>query len=156
MAQINNATGVYSTLGVNTSLLGDSVKPYSPEVQKQINALPPVISSWQAQDIANNSVGGYTQNPILPSIQSISDAANNVLAYSPVVVSTDQISALIGGMYANCQYLSIGNEAVETQNAKTFLYHTNRLSGTRVAQDDAAEHITSTNLPYYSVAVQAA
>ena len=156
MAQVNNATGVYNTLGVNTSLLGDSVTTYSPEVQKQMNTLPPVISSWQAQDIANSSVGGYTQNPVLSSIQSISDAANNVLMYSPVVGSSDQISALIGGMYANCQYLSIGNEAVLTQNAKTFLYHTNRLSGTRVAQDDSAEHIDATNLPYYSVAVQSA
>jgi hypothetical protein len=158
MAQVNNATGVYNTLGVNTNLLGDSLKTYSPEVQKQMNSLPPVISSWQAQDIANNSVGGYTQNPVLSSIQSISDAANNVLAYSPIIGSTNQnqITALIGGMYANCQYLSIGNEAVETQNAKTFLYHTNRLSGIRVAQDDSTEHIDSTNLPYYSVAVQAA
>jgi hypothetical protein len=156
MAQVNNATGVYNTLGVNTSLLGDSLTNYTPDVQKQMTSLPPVITSWQAQDIANNTVGGYTQNPVLPSIQLLSDAANNMLSYTPVISSSGEIDALFNSIYTDSQYLSIGNESVLTQNAQTFLYHTNRLSGTRIAQDDATAKIDSTNLPYYSVAIQTA
>jgi len=155
MALVNNATGVYSTLGFNYNDPNNNIVELSANTQSSMNSIPPVITTWQAQDIANNSVGGYTFNPVSNSIHWMSNTANTLSVYSPIVGNSDAISLLISRIQSNCAYLSIGNETY-SQNALTFLYHTDRLSNIRTQADDAAAHIDGTNLPYYQIAIQAA
>jgi hypothetical protein len=155
MALVNNATGVYSTLGFNYNDPNNNIVELSANTQSSMNSVPPVITSWQAQDIANADVGGYTYNPVSNSVHWISDTANTLFGYSPIVGGSGAISTLINKIQANCAYLSIGNETY-SQNALTFLYHTDRLSNIRSQTDDATAHINGTDLPYYQIAIQAA
>jgi hypothetical protein len=156
MAIVNNATGVYSTLGFSYSDPNNQIVEFSANTQAHLNTVPPVIVSWQAKDIADNNVGGYYKNPVSNSIHFMSDTANTLLGYSPIVGDTGDITQLFTNILANCSFLSIGNETYQTQNVKTFLYHTDRLSNIRSQTDDAAVKIDGTNLPYFATATQAA
>ena len=155
MALVNNASGVYSTLGFNYNDPNNNIVELSANTQSSMNSVPPVITSWQAQDIANADVGGYTYNPVSNSVHWMSNTAYTLSGYSPIVGSTGAITLLINQIQSNCAYLSIGNETY-SQNALTFLYHTDRLSNIRTQSDDATAHIDGTNLPYYQIAIQAA
>lgn len=155
MALVNNATGVYSTLGFSYNDPNNNIVNLPDSTVQHMNVIPPVITSWQAQDIASGSVGGYTYNPVSNSVHWMSDTANSILAYSPVVATVTGVGPLISNITANCIYLSIGNDTY-SQNAITFLYHTDRLSGVRSQSDDANAKISGTNLPYYQTAIQAA
>ena len=155
MALVNNATGVYSTLGFNYNDPNNNIVELSANTQSSMNSVPPVITSWQAQDIANADVGGYTYNPVSNSVHWMSNTAYTLSGYSPIVGSTGAITLLINQIQSNCAYLSIGNETY-SQNALTFLYHTDRLSNIRSQTDDATAHINGTDLPYYQIAIQAA
>ena len=155
MALVNNATGVYSTLGFSYDDPNKAIVKLPDSTIAHMNVVPPVISTWQAQDIANNNVGGYTFNPVSNSIYWMSNTANTILSYSPIVPTVSGVDSLINNIIANSTYLSIGNSTY-SQNAITFLYHTDRLSGVRSQSDDANVKITGTSLPYYQTAVQAA
>jgi hypothetical protein len=156
MALVNNATGVYSTLGFSYSDPNNQIGEFSANTKSHLDSIPPVIQTWEAQDIANNDVGGYFQNPVSNSIHFMSNTANTLLGYSPIIGDSDDITQLFTNILANCSFLSIGNETYDTQNAITFLYHTDRLSNIRLQSDDARAHIDGTNLPYFGTATQAA
>ena len=134
MASVNNATGVYATLGYNFSDPNGDVVNLSANAIGHLTAQPAFISSWQAQDIASGSIGGYFQNPVSNYITTISTTASTISA---------NIAA------ANCATLAnvatICNTVVAT--CSSFTAHTNRLSGvTPFTGTD------STN-PYYTTAV---
>jgi hypothetical protein len=134
MAQVNNATGVYATLGYNFSDPNGYVLSLSANAVSHLNAQPAFISTWQAQDIANNSVSGYFQNPVITYVNTILTTANTIAA---------NIAA------ANCAALATAQTACIALAATgvAFNAHTNRLSGiTPFVGND------STN-PYYSTAV---
>jgi hypothetical protein len=59
MATVNNATGVYATLGYNFSDPNGDILNLSANTVAHLNSVPAFIESWQAQDIANASVNGY-------------------------------------------------------------------------------------------------
>jgi hypothetical protein len=156
MALVNNATGVYSTLNYSYDDPNNQINDFSANTQSHLETIPPIITSWQAQDIAANNVGGYFQNPVSNSIHFMSNTANNLLSYSPIIGDSDSITQLFTNILANCSFLSIGNETYTTQNTITFLYHTDRLSNMRTQADDAKVHIDGTNLPYFRTATQMA
>jgi hypothetical protein len=156
MAIVNNATGVYSTLGFNYSDPNKKVVTFSANTQAHLNTVPPVITSWQAKDIANNDVGGYYKNPVSNSIHFMSNTANVILSHWPITNTDTNIQELFNNIFYSSQFLSYGNEYYTGQNTKTFLYHTDRLSNVRLQANDATEHIDGTNLPYFTTATQAA
>jgi len=78
MALVNNASGVYTTLGYNFSDPNGAVQNFSANTQSVMNQLPPIIQAWQAQDIANNTVGGYFQNPVATSVNNIITISNQI------------------------------------------------------------------------------
>jgi hypothetical protein len=127
MAKVNNATGVYSTLGYGFSDPNKYVQPLSTDAQDHLNALPPFIEAWQAKDIANNTVNGYFQNPLAGDVSTIIDtsaliivAANNI-GESGLVTAADTLHT----------------------TATNFLDHTNRISG--VTPYDPSDVVN----PYY-------
>jgi len=145
---VPNATGVFATLGYNYTNPNGAVVPYSNTTLTHIQTVPPVIKSWQAQDIASNSVDGYVQNPISGYVHNISDAANTILAKTPIVSTT---GADFSSILTNINFLSFG--ALDaTQNAQTFLEHTDRLCNVRQQSDDANVKINGTDFPYYQTA----
>ena len=156
MALVNNASGVYSTLGFSYSDPNNQVVEFSANTQAHLNTVPPVIVSWQAQDIVNDDVGGYYKNPVSNSIHFMSNTANVILSHWAITSTDTNIQEQFNNIFYSSQFLSYGNEYYTDQNTKTFLYHTDRLSSVRLQADDAAEHIDGTNLPYFTTATQAA
>lgn len=134
MAQVNNATGVYATLGYNFSDPNGYVEPLSANAIGHLDTQPAFIQTWQAQDIANNSVSGYFQNPVLTYVNTILTTANTIAANLAV---------------ANCSNLVSAQTACITLAATgvAFNAHTNRLSGiTPFLGND-------TTNPYYETAI---
>ena len=156
MAIVNNATGVYSTLNFSYSDPNKQIVDFSANTQAHLNTVPPVIVSWQAQDIANDDVGGYFQNPVSNSIHWMSNTANSILTHWPIISMDNDTNQLFSNIFYSCQFLSYGNDYYTDQNVKTFLYHTDRLSNLRSQSNDAVERIDGTNLPYFTTATQAA
>ena len=145
MAQVNNATGVYSTLGYNFNDPNGQVQQFSANTQTVMNQFPPLIKSWQAQDIANNSVGNYFQNPVSTSVNSIITVSNQIY------ILANSVYGNANSTYSQTADLSplipIANALTIT--ASSFLVHTNKVSG--VTSMNGA---TDTNVnPYYQTAV---
>ena len=143
MASVNNATGVYSTLGYNFSDPNGYVQPLSANTQSNLNQFPAIIEPWQAQDIANNSVSGYFQNPVATYVNNIIYVANQIFTLANTASG------------ANSSYTGTANvsgiatvSASLMSDASSFLAHTNRVSGVTSIYGQ-----TDTNVnPYYQTA----
>ena len=144
MAQVSDATGLYATLGYNFDDPNGAVATLSAETQQTMSNLPPVITSWQAQDIKNSDVGGYFQNPVATSVNSIITLSSQirVLANSTTANDTTYTGSVDFGPMIT---------AADTLNstAQSFLVHTNKVSG--VTSINGQTDI-ETN-PYYQTAV---
>jgi hypothetical protein len=82
-----------------------------------LDAMPPFITDWQAQDIANKDFDGYYQNPM----QSIT-----MLIYQ----NANAISELANTGNGVLNLVTVRNSATQLRsNAQEFLSHTSRLSG---------------------------
>jgi len=133
MAQVNNATGVYATLGYNFTDPNNDVLELSEDVKEHLNSTPAIIDTWQAQDIANNSVNGYFQNPVANTTQIIWNAANTIII---LTANVDNMNTVV---YPVAITLS--------STANSFIQHTNRLSGlTPFEGQDLVD-------PYYEMAI---
>lgn len=116
---INNASGVYATLGYNFSDPNGDVLKLSANTQAHMNSMPAFIESWQAQDIANNTVGGYFQNPL-------NDYLNTIITVSSNLIEVANTANTNG--YTNALTIMASAELLYTES-QSFLTHTNRLSG---------------------------
>jgi nitrogen fixation/metabolism regulation signal transduction histidine kinase len=135
MALVNNATGVYTTLGYNFSDPNGYVQNLSTDTQTHLNAMPAFIQAWQAQDIANNTVNGYFQNPVANVVQSIWNTANSIISLTAL---TPELNTSI--------YVTAASLYVTSNN---FMNHTNRLSNITTYN---GQDITN---PYYDTAMSA-
>lgn len=138
MAQVKNATGVYAVLGYNFNDPNNEVVNLSANAVSYLNSTPAFIESWQAQDIAGNNVGGYYQNPVAANVNSIITISTNIEIQANNGITQD----------APFDCVSIRAAANNLANtARSFLAHTNRLSGvTPYVGDDIIN-------PYYDNAV---
>jgi hypothetical protein len=136
MASVNNASGVYTTLGYNFSDPNGYVTNLSDSTQTHLSNQPAFISSWQAQDIvsglASNNTN-YYQNPVSDIVNKLK---TNVTLISTVITSNDVTSL--------SDVANIANSLIITTTS--FLNHTNRISGVTVFNGD-------TTVPYYTTAM---
>ena len=148
MALVNNATGVYATLGYSFSDPNNDVQMLTANTQAHLNTMPAVITTWQAQDIANNAVGGYFQNPVANSVISIGSSANSIYIsansvsnranLNSIITASRSLAAVVPGFINHTDNLSGINPITQFtvpyyQNAtslgKTALYITNQTDG---------------------------
>ena len=125
MAMVNNATGVYTTLGFNFNDPNGDIQVLSANTQAHLNTMPAFITSWQAQDIASNSVGGYFQNPVATPVNNIITISNQIY------ILANSIAGNANSTFSGTANLAPLIPAAQTLNitASSFLAHTNRLSG---------------------------
>jgi hypothetical protein len=135
MALVNNATGVYATLGYNFDDPNGDVVQLSANTVEHLNSMPAFIESWQAQDIADNTVGGYYQNPVAANTNIIITSANSIVSIY------DSANGIIGleTIYTEANTLQL--------TATNFLEHTNRISGVTPFVGQDVEN------PYYDTAM---
>lgn len=119
MALVNNATGVYATLGYNFTDPNDDILNLSANTVAHLNSMPAFIETWQAQDIANNTVGGYYQNPVSTNTNIIITSSQSMITIANTGSSQN---------IANCDLIETAANNLYN-NATAFLAHTNRISG---------------------------
>jgi hypothetical protein len=132
MALVNNATGVYATLGYNFSDPNGDIVQLSANTVAHLNSMPAFIESWQAKDIADNNVGGYYQNPVAANTNSIITLAGNIIAEANGIAN-------LGTIYTEANTLQL--------TATNFLEHTDRISGVTPFVGQDVEN------PYYDTAI---
>ena len=137
MALVNNATGVYATLGYNFSDPNGDVLNLSANTVAHLNSMPAFIDTWQAQDIANNAVGGYYQNPVASNTSSIITISQTMITVANTGASQN---------IANCDLIITAANNLYN-NTNSFLAHTNRISGVTPFVGQDVEN------PYYDTAM---
>jgi hypothetical protein len=137
MALVNNATGVYATLGYNFNDPNGDVVQLSANTVEHLNSMPAFIESWQAKDIADNAVGGYYQNPVASNTSSIITISQNMM----IVANTGASQNI-----ANCDLIITAANGLSI-TASSFLAHTNRISGVTPFVGQDVEN------PYYDTAM---
>jgi len=138
MTTVANSTGVFATLQYSFDDPNSAVKTFSANTQAHLNTMPAFIESWQAQDIANNTVNGYFKNPVQAYV-------NTIITYSAAMRdaanTANSSNSAIDGI-ANVAIAA--NTLAVTANA--FLAHTNRISGVTAFDGDIT-------IPYYDTAM---
>lgn len=117
MTAVANAAGVFHSFGYTFDDPNGHIQELSQDTIEHLDAMPPFITDWQAQDIANKDFDGYYQNPM----QSIT-----MLIYQ----NANAISELANTGNGVLNLVTVRNSATQLRsNAQEFLSHTSRLSG---------------------------
>jgi hypothetical protein len=139
MTTVANSTGVFATLQYSFDDPNGAVQTFSANTQAHLNTMPAFIESWQAQDIANNDVGGYFQNPVNAYVNTIITYSTAIRANANAAIAANSVISGLDNI------VNVANSLATTANA--FLAHTNRISGVTpyTGQDDT--------IPYYDTAM---
>jgi hypothetical protein len=132
---------LFSKLGYNYSDPHGDVTSLSSDTIEHLDSLPSIIEDWQAQDIADNNVGGYNQNPLGTISTSIAVSANAILN----VASSIEICTNAGVLAVMANIANSSNNLITTAN--NFKDHTDRVSGVTSYADyitEAGSAIAST------------
>jgi hypothetical protein len=132
---------LFSKLGYNYSDPHGDVTSLSADTIEHLDSLPSIIEDWQSQDIADNNVGGYNQNPLGTISTSIAVSANAILN----VASTIEIFTNMGVSNVMANIANSANNLITTAN--NFKDHTDRVSGVTSYADyitEAGSAIAST------------
>jgi hypothetical protein len=132
---------LFSKLGYNYSDPHGDVTSLSADTIEHLDSLPSIIEDWQSQDIADNNVGGYNQNPLGTISTSIATSANAILN----VASTIEICTNAGVSAVMANIANSANNLITTAN--NFKDHTDRVSGVTSYADyitEAGSAIAST------------
>lgn len=134
MAKVNNATGVYATLGYNFSDPHGTVQKFSANTQANLEQFPPIINEWQAKDIADNNVGNYYKNPVYDYVNTIKIKSDAIYQAINVATSSSGIDSETGlpnpPSYSGPDLSDVMTAANSvTIAANTMIFHTNKVSG---------------------------
>jgi hypothetical protein len=135
-------SSIVMTTNVGISALAAASTVHAQYVKPALATPPvtPLLNSWQIQDMANNDVGGYFQNPVANVVQAIWNLSNTYITYNTNGLSNTTnatINTLIQQTVANAI-------AIANVYANTFVYVTNRESNvTSVGNDVTTIHYTT-------------
>ncbi|CAB4132959.1 hypothetical protein UFOVP250_15 [uncultured Caudovirales phage] len=131
MALINNASGIYNTLGYNFSDPNGYIHTLSDNTQAHLNSMPPFIQPWQAQDIKDGTANdplNYIYNPVANVMFQIESAAIQI----STAIRSDNVTSLMS-------MASLADSLWATANS--FYHHTNRISGVEsFTNNDSVPH----------------
>jgi hypothetical protein len=119
MTTVNNASGIYGTLGYNFSDPNGDITNLSADTTSHMNSMPAFITANQAQAMVAAGTGpintsNFYQNPVATAVQNMWNSAN---AFISIATSTwDSGNSLI----------NTATSLATTSNS--FMWHTNRLS----------------------------
>ena len=128
---------IYDRLGFNGGdpITQAAVTPYSEGANNQMKMVPPLMKSWQANDIASGTTTNYFTNPVANVATQIYNTAvslQNILIAGNNISST--VSPAITTLITNWQ----ANTNAAIVNANTFLFITNRQSNVAEQNGDNA------------------
>lgn len=131
---------VFDRLGYNFSDPENKVNDYSSDTISYLNSMPPFLEDWQANDIANNTVGGYVTNPFSTTMATVNTSINLISASLPGNGgSTSAITNAFSNIANTCKVLTgytynSGDEITPVYvnvegEIKKYIDHTDRISG---------------------------
>jgi len=106
---------IFARLNFDASASGNSVQALANNTIKHMESLPPLMTTWQQGDVANNATTGYYKNPVANVTTDITNSANSIIAITGIQSSNANIVFVAANTL-----LAAGNQ---------FLAHTDRLSG---------------------------
>lgn len=110
-------SGLFHSFNYNFDDPNGYIKELSQDTKDHLASMPPFITPWQAEDIANQDFDGYYQNPMQSVVMLIWENANAIYQ-----------AANTGNGVINMA--NVKTSAAELiSNTQSFLFHTNRLSG---------------------------
>jgi hypothetical protein len=106
--------GIFDRLNFPASMSNNTIE-FSENTQKSLANLPPILTTWQMQDIANSNTSNYFTNP--------------VSVYANTIFST-LISIKTSANSGNLTTIeSTANSVINSNTYIDFISHTNRISG---------------------------
>jgi hypothetical protein len=114
---------LFQVLGYNYSDPHGDIAEFSANTKEHLSAVPSLIDDWQTQDISDNNVGGYNQNPLGNISTTIAVTSNLIMNLQ----STIQIYDNIGVSSIMANVANAANNLIAT--ATSFKDHTDRVSG---------------------------
>lgn len=87
---------------------------FSENTTNSLSNLPPILTTWQMQDIADNNTSGYFKNPVANVIVLLQNVNSNIVSSSSNVANLANIANASTGLVNTCIQ---------------FIQHTNRISG---------------------------
>jgi hypothetical protein len=114
---------LFQKLGYNYSDPHGDITEFSDATKEHLDAIPPLIETWQTQDISDSNVGGYNQNPVGTISTTIATTANLIMNLQSTIEIYDNTG--VSSIMANVA--NAANNLIATANA--FKDHTDRVSG---------------------------
>jgi hypothetical protein len=132
---------LFQKLGYNYSDPHGDITEFSDATKEHLDASPPLIDTWQTQDISDSNVGGYNQNPVGTISTTIAVTANTM--YSTL---NSNVTFSITGVAAVMANVTNLTSSLYTAS-NSFKDHTDRISGVTSYSDyitEAGSTIAST------------
>lgn len=127
--------GIFDRLNFPASMANNTIT-FSENTQRSLDNLPPILATWQMQDIANSNTFGYFVNPVANLTSNLQSV---ILQFSTSSNTSGNGTLPTIEIAANSANISISN----------FLAHTNRISGvTPFDSNTAGEQLPLQ--PYYN------
>jgi len=107
--------GIFDRLNFPASMANNTIT-FSENTQKSLANLPPILTTWQMEDIANSNTFGYFTNPVGNLASNLQNVIVNIISSANLAndgtLSTIQTNAISSNVHVS-----------------NFYAHTNRISG---------------------------
>ena len=155
---------LYQKLQYNFNDPNDSIKDFSTDAIAHLDSIPSLIADWQSQDIADNTVNGYLQNPVGAVTTNISTSSNNILtvlntgtssnAANIYYVTTDVqgTTPAISNVFQDIVNVSSSLITQSSDTLNGFKSHTDRVSGL-TDYNDYIDDTAALQKPFYNTAM---
>lgn len=125
--------GIFDRLNFPASMANNTIT-FSEGTQRSLDNLPPILATWQMEDIANSNTFGYFVNPVANVTILLQNVNSNIITFSANVSVLANITNAATGF---------------TNTFIQFTEHTNRISGvTPFDSNTAGEQLPLQ--PYYN------
>jgi hypothetical protein len=108
--------GIFDRLGFPASMANNTIA-FSESTQNSLANLPPILLTWQMEDIANSNVSNYYVNPVSANANTLISLITDI---ENLAANGDSNLATI---YANANSILVSGSII------SFRQHTDRLSG---------------------------
>lgn len=162
--------GIFDRLGFPASMANNTID-FSKDTQNSLNNMPQILTTWQMEDIANNTTTGYFQNPVSANVNllislvsniyvtannkgytEIADAANNIIYNNTLVYFNEHTDRLSGvePVSANTVHLPHFQTCIGLGKALTYLvYQSDGISNNAVMMGSFGSLYTNDDLVTY-------
>jgi len=147
---------VFARLGYDFDPVDKTILELPEDVKMQLNSIPRFMKDWQAEDMRNDNVGDYYQNPMDASVSSLNSTIRELI--SKVVVSSVTTTDYESGstttiktyvIFENANNITGKEIADELEftldEGNQFKDHTDRLSG---VVEPMVEPVNTSELPH--------